>query len=312
MSRSLSSDVSPWEPARQGVSGRVWVLLSLVVSFIQFASPVTLRAMLREWWQYRELLRNLVVRDLKVRYRNSALGFAWSLLNPLLMMIVFTVVFTVLTAPERIEPRVQSFPVYVLSGLLVWNFMADSITRAMVSITGNRDLLTKVYFPRELLPLSAVLGNLAHFLLALPVYFVFAIALGTPMTGHVATLPALIVLQLALLSGLALIVAAINVYFRDIESIVGVGLVAWFFLTPIVYVLERVPNREVLGLDIWRWVYILNPMATLVTGYRYAIVYGWPIWRLKHLLVTVVTAVVLVWIGLWLFRRFSSRFVEHI
>ncbi len=286
--------------------------MSTLATPITLLRPHVLRALLTEWWEYRELLFTLVVRDVKVRYRNSVLGFLWSLLNPLLMMLVFTVVFTVLSAPETIEPRVKSFPIYVLSGLLAWNFMADTVTQAVTSVTGNRDLLTKVYFPRELLPLAAVLANLIHFLLALPVYFLFAFVLGVIFTYHVWFLPFLVLLQLALLAGMALIVAAVNVYFRDIESIVRVGLIAWFFLTPVVYVLERIPNREFLGLDVWRWVYILNPMATLVTGYRYAMVYGWPLWRLKHLLVTGATAAVLLWIGVWLFRRYASTFVEQI
>ena len=286
--------------------------MNAIRSFVLFPNPLNVWAILREWWDYRELLVNLVARDIKVRYRNSVLGFAWSLLNPLLLMLVFTLVFRVLTDPERIEPAVQSFPIYVLSGLLVWNFTADVITRAMTSITGNRDLLTKVYFPREILPLSVVLANVVHFILAVPLYFIFAVALDITLTHHIWFLPALVLLQILLLSGIAFIVAALNVYFRDIESIMNVALIAWFFLTPIVYLLERIPNREFLGLDIWRWVYMLNPMAALITGYRYAILYGWPLWRFKHLLLTAATAMLLLWIGLWLFRRYASRFVEEI
>ena len=286
--------------------------MNAIRTFILFPIPLHVWAILCEWWQYRELLANLVVRDIKVRYRNSVLGFAWSLLNPLLMMLVFTLVFTVLTDPEGIEPTVQSYPIYVLSGLLVWNFTADVITRAMTSITGNRDLLTKVYFPREILPLSVVLANVIHFILALPLFFVFAVVVDVTFTYHVWFLPVLVLLQILLMSGLALLVAALNVYFRDIESIMNVALIAWFFLTPIVYLLERIPNREVFGLDMWRWVYLLNPMATLITGYRYALLYGWPLWRLKHLLVTGATAFLLVWIGLWLFRHYANRFVEEI
>ena len=96
--------------------------MNAILSFVLFPNPLNVWAILREWWDYRELLVNLVARDIKVRYRNSVLGFAWSLLNPLLLMLVFTLVFRVLTDPERIEPAVQSFPIYVLSGLLVWNF----------------------------------------------------------------------------------------------------------------------------------------------------------------------------------------------
>ncbi len=286
--------------------------MNAIRSFVLFPNPLNVWAILREWWDYRELLVNLVARDIKVRYRNSVLGFAWSLLNPLLMMLVFTLVFSVLTDPEGIEPRIRDFPMHVLGGLLIWNFTADVITRAMTSITGNRDLLTKVYFPREILPLSVVLANVVHFLLALPLYFIFAAFRNIPFTHHIWFLPALVLLQILLLSGIAFIVAALNVYFRDIESIMNVALIAWFFLTPIVYQLERIPNREFLGLDMWRWVYMLNPMAALITGYRYAILYGWPLWRFKHLLLTAATAMLLLWIGLWLFRRYASRFVEEI
>ncbi len=286
--------------------------MNAIRTFILFPNPLRLWAISREWWAYRELLANLVVRDIKVRYRNSVLGFAWSLLNPLLMMLVFSLVFRALSDPEGIEPVVLNFPIYVLSGLLIWNFTSDVITRAMSSITGNRDLLTKVYFPREILPLSVVVANLIHFLLALPLYFIFAIAFRIPLTSNVWWLPALVLVQVLLMLGLALIVAALNVYFRDLESIMNVALIAWFFLTPIVYVLERIPNREILGLDLWRWVYMLNPMAALIQGYRYALLYGWPLWRFKHILLTAATAMVLLWIGLWLFRHYASRFVEEI
>lgn len=220
---------------------------------------------------YRELLRNLVVRDLKVRYRNSFFGFLWALGNPLLMMAVFTVVFTVLWPQE-----VYQYPVFILAGLLPWNFFSSSVVGAITSITGNAHLIKKVYFPREVLPASVVFSNLVNFCLALVALFVVIVLFGVPLTAWLLLLPAVIALQTIFMLGVAFFLSAINVFYRDTEVIMDVVMMALFFLTPVFYPIERLPQvYTALGVDVpvQRLMYIVNPMASIIASYR-SILYG--------------------------------------
>ncbi|MGI8422720.1 MAG: ABC transporter permease [Chloroflexota bacterium] len=260
----------------------------------------------RELWSYRDLLLSLVRRDLAVRYRRSALGFFWSFLNPLLMMLVFTIVFQV------VRPlSVRNYALFVLTGLLAWNFLAGSLSGAVRSITGNANLIDKVYFPREMLPLSVVLSNLVNFILSLAVFIPLALLMGAQLSAWTLTLPLIILVQLILVTGLALLLAAVNVYYRDAELILDVGLTGWFFLTPIFYELELLP-KQIFGLsfDVWRLVYTVNPMATLVTDYRYVLLYEYPV--IRHTLISLVTGLVLLAVGWAVFRRCAPEFAEEV
>jgi ABC-type polysaccharide/polyol phosphate export permease len=260
----------------------------------------------REIWKYRDLLLNLVARDLAVRYRRSALGFFWSFLNPLLMMVVFSIVFQV------VRPlSVRNYALFVLTGLLAWNFLAGSLGGAVRSITGNANLIDKVYFPREVLPLSVVLSNLVNFLLSLVVFIPLSLLLGAQWSAWTLALPLIVGVQLILVTGLALLLAALNVFYRDTELVLDVALTGWFFLTPIFYELELLP-KQVFGLelDVWRLVYTLNPMATLVTDYRYILLYEYPV--IRHTLVSLATGLVVLMVGWIVFRRCAPAFAEEV
>lgn len=268
-----------------------------------------LLAVLRETLAYRNLLLNLVVRDLKVRYKGSVLGFAWSFLNPLLMMVVFTIVFVILRAQD-----VGSYPVFVLTGLLAWNLLAGSVSGAARSITGNANLIGKVYFPRELLPISHVASNLINFVLSLLVLFVIAGLLGVFPRPTLIYLPLILATQLILTTGLALLTAALNVYYRDTELVLDVALIAWFFLTPVFYQLELLPN-PVLSLngwsiDGWRLVYLFNPMSVLVQDYRYVLWYN--LLPMRHTLTALLSAVAVLGAGWYVFRRLAPAFGEEL
>ena len=272
--------------------------------------PATLNV-LRETWAYRDLLRNLVVRDLKTRYKRSVLGFAWSFLNPLFMVMIFTVVFTVIARAQN----VPNYPLFALCGLLAWNFLAGSVSGAARSIVGNAHLIDKVYFPRELLPISVVFSNLINFILSLIVFFVLLLLFRVPLSWWVLSLPIIIAVQFVLVVGLALIVAALNVFYRDVEHVLDVGLLAWFFLTPIFWELELLPNKLPLpwgdgGIDIWLLEYRLNPMASLVTDYRYILLYDYGI--IRHTVVPLVIGLVCLVVGWYFFRRNAHRFAEEI
>ncbi|MBN1953477.1 MAG: ABC transporter permease [Anaerolineae bacterium] len=265
---------------------------------------------LEELWQYRELIRNLVLRDLKARYKNSFLGVAWSWLNPLMMMIVYTLFFTVFLRNDSIE----HYPVFLLCGLLPWNFFHDSIMQATGSIVGNGHLIKKVYFPREALPIAVVLSNLVNFLLALPVFFVLAVVLGRPPNGWALLLPVIIFLQVIFSTGVAFFLATLNVFYRDTQIILGVVTLAWFFLTPVFYPIETVPQEaHILGvaLDARLWLRRLNPMASLIASYRDLLYRGGPT-GFDFLLRTALTSLLVLVIGYLVFQRFSGRFGEEV
>lgn len=265
--------------------------------------------------QYRELVGNLVVRDLKVRYRNSVLGILWSLFNPLLMMVVFTVVFTVMTPYSD----VKHFPVFVLLGILPWNFFSSSVIGAIRSIVDNAALVNKVYFPREILPISVVLANLVNFLLALIVLFLLIVAYQIPFTKWLLMLPVVIAVQVIFTIGFGLIMATANVFYRDTQVIMDVVILAWFFVTPVFYsglILPR--NYELwngIYIDVFRWVNILNPMASIIAMYR-VILYGGggggapP--EFYFFLRTLLTSLAVLAIGLIVFYRYSHRFGEEV
>jgi ABC-type polysaccharide/polyol phosphate export permease len=270
-----------------------------------------------ELYNYRELIRNLVVRDLKVRYKNSVLGFLWSLVNPLLMMLVFTVVFQVMLPNYPIH----AYPIFILCALLPWNWFAASLNEAIPSIVNNAHLIKKVYFPREVLPLSVVLANGVNFLLALLVLFALIPFFGIRPSVWVFLLPLIILIQLVFTVGLALILATVNVFYRDTGVIMEVVLLAWFFLTPIFYPITLLSQyREILGImvPVQRLVYILNPMASLISAYR-VILWGSPLEggppgppAFDFLARTAVTALLMLIIGYLVFARYSPRFGEEV
>ncbi|MEN8097809.1 MAG: ABC transporter permease [Chloroflexota bacterium] len=276
-----------------------------------------LRERIRELFEYRFLILNLVKRDLKVRYKNSVLGVAWSMLNPLGMMLVFTVVFTVLAGGMD----VGSPPVFILAGLLPWNFFAGTLSIATQSLVGNAHLIKKVYFPREILPLSVMLSNLVHFLLAMPIYFLFAIIMHVPSVEGgsyipvILWLPVIILLEAILVLGLSLITSTINVFYRDMGIVMETLILAWFFVTPVFYDFEKTfsASTHVLGIEIpvSRIAFILNPMASIIAAFRDTVYYGRPI-AIDFMIRTAITAIIALVVGYWVFMRMNWRFGEEL
>ncbi|MBI4497576.1 MAG: ABC transporter permease [Chloroflexi bacterium] len=254
---------------------------------------------LAELVRYRELVVNLVVRDLKLRYRHSVLGFLWCLLNPLLMMTVFTVVFTVMLPDNRIE----RYPIFILVGILAWQLHQTALMGAIHSVVANAHLVQKVYFPREVLPISVVLANTVNFLLALLVIFPIIFIEGGTLTGTLAFLPLVVLNQVIFTLGVALFLAAINVFYRDTGIIMETVIQAWFFLTPILYRIEDLlPSYA-------RAMYILNPPASFIASYRDILYYG-GMTNLDFFLRTSATSVVVLVVGYLCFRSASRHFSE--
>lgn len=250
--------------------------------------------------QYRSLIRNLVAKDLKVRYKNSVLGFVWSLLNPLLMMVVFTFVFT-----QLLNQKIPDFPVFVLAALLPWNWTATAVAAGTTTLVDNAPLINKVYFPRILLPVSVVMSTMANYVLALPALFIMMAIFGLPFTPWLVTIPVVVVIQAIFLTAIVLILAPLHVYFRDTIVLVEVGLTAWFFMTPIFYQMESVVPH------LAAWMYRINPMAAIVEEYRVILYHGGvpdPLFTGR----TGATALLLLVIGYLVFTRLSRNLGEHL
>lgn len=253
-----------------------------------------------EIFRYRSLIGNLVAKDLKVRYKSSVLGFFWSLLNPLLMMLVFTFVFT-----QLLGETIPHFPVFVLIGLLSWNWTSTSIGMGTTSLIDNASLINKVYFPRILLPISVVASNMANYVLALPVIFAAMLVARMEFTPWILYLPVIIFVQMTFLVGAVLILSAIHIYFRDTTVLVEVGLTAWFFMTPIFYRVEDVAP------DYVSLMYRLNPMASIIAELHTILYYGGvpdPFFMAR----TFATALAMVVIGYVLFNRVSKHLGERL
>jgi ABC-type polysaccharide/polyol phosphate export permease len=275
-------------------------------------NPVT---RLRELWAYRDLIYNLVVRDLKVRYKNSALGILWSWVNPLLMMLVFTFVFKVLAGSNRLP----DYPAFVLSGFLAWNLFSASVMGGVSSIVSNSHLIKKVYFPHEILPIANVLSKLVNYVLALPVFFALTIILGRNPTKWVLLLPAVILIQLLFTLGISFILSTVNVFYRDTQIMMEVVILAWFFMTPIFYPIRQVaPEGVTIGniitLDsfgVQRWLRLLNPMASIVASYRDVLYWGARP-GIDFFARTAATALFFFVAGYLIFLRFSPVFGEEV
>lgn len=250
---------------------------------------------------YRSLIRNLVAKDLKVRYKNSALGFVWSLLNPLLMMVVFTFVFT-----KLLNQQIEDFPVFVLAALLPWNWTATAVAAGTTTLVDNASLINKVYFPRILLPASVVLSTGVNYLLSLPALFLFMAIFGRPFTPWLLSIPLLVLIQAVFLTAVVLILAPLHVYFRDTIVLVEVGLTAWFFMTPIFYQVKGVVPENLAA-----WVYRVNPMAAIVEQFR-VILYAGSVPDPLFTARTGATALLLLVVGYLVFTRLSRNLGEHL
>lgn len=262
---------------------------------------------LRELYAYRELLFNLVKKELKIRYRNSVLGFFWSLLNPLLMMLIFTFVFA-----HVFKLGIKNFPIFLLTGILPWNFFNLSLVSATNSIVSYGELVKKVYFPREILPLSAVFADLINFFLALLMLFVFLIVYGYNFYVFIPFLLVLIVIQTILTIGISFFLAGLNVYFRDIQYIISVGLLALFYATPIIYNVRMIENMNIVRkYPYLLTIYKLNPLSSLMIMYR-NILYEtrWP--SLQTFLYALGIAALVLLAGYFVFHRLEPAFAEEV
>lgn len=266
----------------------------------------------RDIFKYRELLANLVRKDLKVRYKSSVLGFLWSLLNPAMLLVVYYFVFSVL-----LGSGIQRFPIYLLSGLLAWNLFSVGLMSATNSVVGNAGIVNKVWFPREVLPLSAIGAALVHFFLQ-SLVMLLALAVFRHPVGwrFLPLLPVAMLTLLTFLAAISLLFAAFNVYLRDIQHLVEILLLPWFFLTPIVYSYDTIANR----LGSKAFVYLINPVTPVVLVFQRAIygeysdvVHRFPWWwYLRNISIGFVASAILLVFAMTVFRRLEGNFTEEL
>jgi ABC-type polysaccharide/polyol phosphate export permease len=259
----------------------------------------SIRQHIQELFRYRSLVSSLVVRELKARYRGSFLGFLWTFLNPLLLLAVYALVFNIYL---RIE--VENYAGFMFVGLLPWVWFSSSLHEGTTSITSGGSLVTKVLFPGQVLPLVKILSGLVNYLLSLPILFGFLWIMGVYQGWLMLWLPVIIALHLLFLNGLVLILATINVFFRDVQHILTNLLTLWFFLTPILYPFSQVPS------PFNRWV-LFNPMAQITMVYQDVFFYNrQPDPRI--LLTFLGLSILLAGIGMICFEKYKETFAEKI
>lgn len=253
----------------------------------------------RELYKYRALINALVARGLKARYRGSVLGFFWTFLNPLLLMLVYLLVFNVF-----MKNGMKNYSVFLFTGLLPWIWFSTALSDGVNAIVSGAGLITKVLFPPQVLITVPVLVNMMNYIFSLPLLFLFMFLLKMPLGLSIAAVIPVMIVQLILIQGIVLIIAAVNVYFRDLQQIVSNFLLLGFFVTPIVYTIAQVPEK-------YLFIFYLNPMTLLVRSYQWIFYYNaFPNWI--HLLYVLIGSFILLIVGVYIFEKLKEAFPEFI
>jgi len=259
---------------------------------------------LAELWKYRELAWQLSLRDIRVRYKQTALGFAWVVIQPIFPMVAFTIFFGRLAGLEGRVPAGTPYSVFVLCGLIPWQLFATAINQSGSSVVNNRALITKIYFPRLIIPIVPILSGLADFTVGLTLLSVVMACFGVTPGTPVVFLPLFIVLALSAALAVGVWIAALNALYRDVQYTLALLTQIWLLVTPIAYPSSLVPER-------WRAIYSLNPMVGVVDGFRWSLLNGDPP-RPLELAVSVVSVVITLIAGLYFFRRMEVTFADRV
>lgn len=253
-----------------------------------------------ELLHYKELLRQLVIKDIKLKYRRSYLGYIWSILNPLLMMTVLVIVFS-----QLFRFDIPNFAVYLLSGQVLFNFLSEATTMAVSSIVGNAPLLKKTYVPKYIFTISKVTSSLVNLLFSLVALVLVMIFTQVSFTWNILWFP-VVLLEVYIFSlGVSLILASTAIFFRDIQYLWGVFISIWMYLTPIIYPVSIISEE-------YRWWYDnLNPMFGYLKQFRDIVLNGNPL-PIEWLTQGFITAFIFLFIGLWVFKRKQNQFILYI
>ena len=254
-------------------------------------------------WQRRELLWSMIGRNIRSQYKQSILGYAWIFVNPLMQMLVLTFVFsTILRIGREVIP--YPFPLFLFVALLPWMFFSNALSSATDSISGSASLVTKVYFPREILVTAAVFSKVVDLLFGLLILLGLMVFYNQYPSWTAVWVPAIFAIQLLFTIGLALPLAALNLFFHDVRYLVGVVLLVWFYITPVIYPVEMVPDR-------YKIVFDLNPLSMVLNAYRRVLLDGTsPSW--DRLLLGIAGALLALLLGYYLFKRMEAGFADRI
>ena len=264
-------------------------------------------------FRYRGLIQSLVARELKARYRGSVLGFFWSFINPLLLLLVYSFVFAYVM-PAAQDERVRPFALFMFCGILPWTWFSSSLIESSGALISGGNLIKKVLFPAEILPIVTVLSNMIHFFFGLAVLAGFVIWYQRPVSvGELALFPVVVLVQLILTLGFALLLAALTVHFRDLRDILSNLLTLWFFATPIIYPYFLFEPQKIGDPTPWQSHLIkLNPFTHLVISYQEILHFAGEFGHLKWLLVLGAISVVFFFFGYWVFDRLRDTFAEEV
>jgi len=255
--------------------------------------------------RYRGLIQSLVARELKARYRGSVLGFFWSFFNPLLLLLVYSIVFKYML-PARFE-GIEHYELFMFCGILPWTWFSASLLESSNVLIAGGNLIKKVLFPAEVLPIVTVLANMVHFFFGLPILIVFLLYFDAPITAvELLWFPVAVVVQFIFTLGCALILSALTVHFRDIRDILGHIIMIWFFATPIIYPYTQMKEA-------WQKAFLAaNPMSHLVITYQEILFFNGPVGHWKWLLAVGGASVVFFVCGYWVFDRLRDTFAEEV
>src|SRR5882672_706584 len=253
---------------------------------------------LSELWYYRELLYFLTLRDIKVRYKQTLMGLAWVIIQPLTTMLIFTLVFNRFV---RFDAGPLPYPLFALSGLLLWLFFANAVTNSTHSLVSNANLITKVYSPRMFIPAASVGAGLVDLAVAFLLLIVLVFYYGVTLTSNLLLLPLFILMMTLLALGVGLLSAALTVKYRDLRHALPFIIQLWMFASPVIYPANIVPGR-------WKWLLTINPVAGIIEGFRASLAGGAFNW--VHLAISAVITLLLLVCSIHIFRRFEDTFAD--
>ncbi len=252
-------------------------------------------------WFYRELLINLAKREITVRYKQSILGYAWVIINPLFQILVISFVFsTLLKVPSVGVP----FIIFLSVALLPWTFFSSSVTASTNALVNNSTLITKIYFPREILIYSTILAKMVDFGLSLIILAVLMLFFQIPINFYIAWVPLILLIQIILTTGISLLLSSFNLFYRDIQYILTLALTLWFYVTPIAYPTEIIPDK-------FKLIFSLNPMAVIVNAYREVIIgQGQP--NINSLFIALISSILIFLFSFYIFKKLEKSFADYV
>lgn len=255
--------------------------------------------MFKELYKYRELLKTNIKKEIRGKYKGSFLGVLWSFVNPLLMVLVYAIVF-----PFILKVQEDNYVIFIIVGIIPWNFFATTINQGVTTVLHNSNIVKKIYFPREILPISIILSGIVNFLISCIIIFIFLIISGIGLSPLLLYLPIIVLIQSILSLGIIFILSAVNVYVKDTEYIVNFLVTMLFYVTPVLYSTTLFPEQ-------YRWLLNINPMTTIIGGYR-DILYYQNIPDFLALTIVGVISFIILLIGYSVFKKLEKGFAEEI